>query len=113
MKLSLCVCVCVCVCVLSLFSGVPLFTALWPAARQAPLPVGFSRKEYWSRFLCPPPGDLPNSGIETRSPTSPALKADCSPLSNQGSLSLSLGLIKPRDFPGAGGWKSIYMHVHT
>jgi len=26
--------------------------------------MGFSRQEYWSGLLFPPPGDLPNSGIE-------------------------------------------------
>ena len=36
------------------------------------LSTGFSWQEYWSRLLCPPPGDLPNPGIE---PTSPVLKA--------------------------------------
>ena len=35
-------------------------------------PWGFSRQEYWSGLSCPPPGDLPNPGIE---PTSPALAA--------------------------------------
>ena len=35
--------------------------------------MGFSRQEYWSGFLCPPPGDLPDSGIEPLSLTSPAL----------------------------------------
>ena len=30
---------------------------------------GFSRQEYWSGLLCPPQGDLPNPGIEPRSPT--------------------------------------------
>ena len=30
--------------------------------------MGFSRQEYWSGLPCPPPGDLPNSGIEPRSP---------------------------------------------
>ena len=30
---------------------------------------GFSRQEYWSGLPFPPPGDLPNSGIEPRSPT--------------------------------------------
>ena len=28
---------------------------------------GFSRQEYWSWFPCPPPGDLPNTGIKPRS----------------------------------------------
>ena len=36
-------------------------------------PWGFSRPEYWSGLPCPPPGDLPDPGIE---PRSPALQAD-------------------------------------
>ena len=32
-------------------------------------PWGFSRPEYWSGLPCPPPGDLPNLGIEPRCPT--------------------------------------------
>ena len=32
-------------------------------------PWGFSRQEYWSGLPCPFPGDLPNPGIEHRSPT--------------------------------------------
>ena len=35
--------------------------------------MGFSRQEYWSGLLCPPPGDLPDPGIELMSFTSPAL----------------------------------------
>jgi len=37
------------------------------------LSMGFSRQEYWSGLPCPPPGDLPNPGIE---PRSPALQVD-------------------------------------
>ena len=37
-------------------------------ACQALLSVGFSRQEYWSGLLFPSPGDLPNTGIEPRSP---------------------------------------------
>ena len=40
---------------------------------QAPLSMGFSRQEYWSGLLCPPPRDLPNPGIESASLVSPAL----------------------------------------
>ena len=40
------------------------------------LSMGFSRQEYWSGLPCPPPGDLPNPGIQ---PTSPALQADSLP----------------------------------
>ena len=35
--------------------------------------MGFSRQEYWNGLLCPPPGDLPDLGIEPASLTSPAL----------------------------------------
>ena len=38
-------------------------------ACQASLSMRFSRQEYWSGWPCPPPGDLPNPGIEPRSPT--------------------------------------------
>ena len=44
----------------------------WTIAGQAPLPMGFPRKEYWSRLPFPSPGDLPNLGIEPRSPVSQA-----------------------------------------
>ena len=48
----------------------------WTVARQAPLSMGILQQQYWSRLPCPPPGDLPNSGIE---PRSPALQADFLP----------------------------------
>ena len=54
----------------------------WTVARQAPLSLKFSRQEDWNGFPCPPPGGLPNSGIE---PMSPALQADSLPLSHKGS----------------------------
>ena len=44
-------------------------------ARQASLSMGFSRQEYWSELSFPPPGDLPDPGTETSSPTSPAFAA--------------------------------------
>ena len=49
-------------------SGVSNSATPWAAALQAPLSKGFSRQEYWSGLPCPPPGDLPNLGIEPRSP---------------------------------------------
>ena len=48
--------------VLSHFSHVQLFATLWTIAHQAPLSMGFSRLEYWSGMLCPPPGDVPIQG---------------------------------------------------
>ena len=58
-----CVCVCVCECV----------CAKLLQFRQAPWSIGFSRQESWSGLPWPPLGDLPNPGIEPRSPT---LQAD-------------------------------------
>ena len=57
-----------CVCLRSHFSHVQLCATLWTVAHQAPLPMGFSKQEYWSGLPCPPPGHLPNPGIELRSP---------------------------------------------
>ena len=37
---------------------------LWTEACQARLSMGFPRQEYWSKWPCPPPGDLPNPGIK-------------------------------------------------
>ena len=54
-------------CVLSCFSHVWLFVTPWTTAHQAPLSLGFSRQEYWNGLLFPPPGDLPNPGIEPMS----------------------------------------------
>ena len=51
-----------------LLSHVWLFATPWTLPHQAPLPMGFSRKEYWSGLPCPPPGDLPNPGVEPRFP---------------------------------------------
>ena len=77
-----CVCVChmyvcihthTCMCMLSCFSCVQLFATLWTIACQAPLSMGFSRQEYWSGLPCPPPGHLPDRGIEPASLMSPAL----------------------------------------
>jgi len=49
---------------------VQLFATLWTVAHQAPLSVRFSRQEYWSGLPCPPPGDIPDPGIQPTSPTS-------------------------------------------
>ena len=51
-----------------------LFATPWAAvAHQAPLSMGFSRQEHWSGLPCPPPGDLPEPGIEPPYLMSPAL----------------------------------------
>ena len=68
------------VCVL-LLSHVWLFVTPWTIARQATLSMAFPRQEYWSGLLFPFPGDLPNPGIE---PRSPALQAGSLPSKPQG-----------------------------
>ena len=40
---------------------------------QAPLSMGLSRHEYWSRLPFPPAGDLSEPGIKALYPESPAL----------------------------------------
>ena len=55
-------------------SCVQLFATPWTVVYQAPLSMGFSRQEYWSRLPFPSPGDLPNPEIK---PGSPALQVDC------------------------------------
>ena len=57
-------------------SYVWLLAISWTVAHQAPLPMGFSRQEYWSGLPFPSPRDLPDPGIE---PRFPALWADSLP----------------------------------
>ena len=59
-----------CCAVLSRFSRVWLFATLWTVAHH---PWGFSWQGHWSGLLCPPPGDLPDPGMEPAAPKSPAL----------------------------------------
>ena len=63
-------------------SHVQLFATPWTVAYQAPQSMEFSRQEYWSGLPFPSPGDLPNPGIE---PRSPALQADALPSEPPGS----------------------------
>ena len=49
-------------------SHVRFFATPWTVAQQAPPSMGFSRQEYQSRLPFPSPEDLPDLGIELRSP---------------------------------------------
>ena len=40
----------------------------WSAAHQASLSMAFPRREYWNGLPFPAPGDLPDPGMEPRSP---------------------------------------------
>ena len=61
--------------VVPLLFATPMDCSL-PGSSQS---IGFFRQEYWSGLLCPPPGDLPNPGIESASPVAPALQVDSLP----------------------------------
>ena len=52
---------------------------LWTVAHKAPLSMGFFRQKYWSGLPFPPPGDLPDPGVEPTSPMSPASQVDSLP----------------------------------
>ena len=58
---------------LSCIGHVQLFVTPRTVVHQAPLSIGFSRQEYLNELPRPPPGDLPDPGMETVSLTSPAL----------------------------------------
>ena len=66
-----------------LLSCVQLFAIPWTVAYQALPSMEFFRQEYWSGLPFPSPGDLPNLGIEPKSPT---LQADALPSELQGKL---------------------------
>ena len=57
-----------------LLSHVQLIATPWTSACQAPLPMGFSRQEYWSGLPFSSPGDLPDPGVEPKSLASPVLE---------------------------------------
>ena len=59
-----------------LLRSVQLVAAPWAVAHQALLSMGFSRQEYWSGLSFPPPGDLPDPGIEPASLASPTLAGE-------------------------------------
>ena len=85
------VCVCVRVCAnAQLPSHAQLFATPWTVACQTPLSMGFSRQEYWRGLLFPPPGHLPNAGIE---PVSPALAGRFFTTESPGKTSFTDGFI--------------------
>ena len=58
------------------FQSLSFFVAPWTVAHQAPLPMEFSRQEYWNGSAFPAPGDLPNPGIKPASLATPALAGE-------------------------------------
>ena len=70
------VCVCVCVCVFELLSCARLFVTPRTVTHQTPLSMGSSRQEHWSGLSFPFPRDLPDPGIKSEFPASPALAGE-------------------------------------
>ena len=60
-------------------------------------PWGFSRQEYWSRLPCPPPGHLPDPGIEPRSPPLQMDSLTAEPPGKPLDLRLTLNIVSSRD----------------
>ena len=74
-----------------LLSHFQLFMTTWTVAYQAPPSMGFSRQEYSNGLPFPLPGNLPNPGIQPRSPT---LQADALPSEPPGKPDpLSMGFL--------------------
>ena len=67
------------------------FATPWTVAHQAHLSMGFSRQEYWSGFPCPPPGHLPNPGIQPTSLVSCIGRQILSPSTTWEALTVSYG----------------------
>ena len=66
------------------------FVTSWTVAHQASLSMGFSRQACWSVLPFPPPGDLPNPGIEPESPAASLhWQVDSLPLHHLGSSNYS------------------------
>ena len=78
-------------------SRVRLFPTLWTVASQGPPSRGVSRQDYWSELPFASPEDLPDPGIEARSP---AFQADALTSEPPGkpSKGTSLGGLKPPTF---------------
>ena len=79
-----------CVCMLSCSSCVWLCAILRTVACQTLLSMEFFRQEHWSGLPFPPPGDLPDPGIEPTSLVSPALQVGSLPLEPPGKPSVFL-----------------------
>ena len=73
---------------------------LWTVAHQDPLSMGFSRQESWSGLPCPPPGDLPDPGIELASLSSSALAGGFFPLVPAGKPMKDIPILKQKDPQG-------------
>ena len=83
---------------LCLVSHVWLFATPWSVAHQAPLSIEFSRQEYWSGLPYPSQKDLPNLGVEPRSPSLQVDSLPSKPLGKPKNIPYSRGSSWPRNW---------------
>ena len=76
----------------------------WTVARQAPPSMEFSRQEHWSGLPFPPPGDLPNPGIEPASLMSLTGKFFTTSATWEADPRLGFCLCFSSPHVGCGGW---------
>ena len=88
-----------------LLNRVQLFVTPWTIVHQAPLPMEFSRQEYWSGLSSPSSGDLPNPGIK---PASPVLQTDSSP-----SELLYRNIKQTCRYMYVNTCRKVWKHIHT
>ena len=86
-----------------MLSRVQLFATPGTVAHQAPLSMGFSRQEYWSRWSFPSPRDFLNPGIEPGSLESAALA---------GKFLTSSSTWEAQLFLKVGGHRTPFLHEH-
>ena len=82
-------------------SRVQLVATPWTVAHQAPLPMGFSRQEFWRGLPFPSPGHLPNPGIK---PGSPTLQVDSLPSVPPGKPRYFMGKVRLIAAPPSQQW---------
>ena len=89
----------------------PTLYDLQTIVHQALLSIGFSRQEYWSELPFPPPGNLPDPGIE---PGSSTLQADSLLTESPGKpLRITyLRFLLHMLVPPATSAKSPLLHIH-
>ena len=86
--------VCVCVCVCKSLSHVQLFVTHGLEPTRLLCPWYFPSQENWNGLPCPSPGDLPNLGIE---PKSPALQTHFTKWATR-ELTMNRGAIKAKGY---------------
>ena len=102
-----------CVYMLSRFSHVQLLATLWTVVFEAPLSLGFSRQEYWSGLPRPPPGDLPDQGLNPHL-VSLALAGAVLPKSGLTvTTTLGLSILSQVQSAGARSWGTAFAGVQS